>query len=711
MKALWVFDGKEPAMGKAWLTMNNLRKHIFRLWYTPFSLTPAIAEEIEENFMKRWDMMLTDLHYAGAMLNPYLRGHMELQQNGEVKRALNRVFRRLSNPLGVGFNEVMAEMTEYEERLGPYSPEEAPDIRVANLQPHQWWSRVGGEALPKIAKRVLALTYSASSCERNWSMYSFVHNKSQNRLGTKKAEDLVYIYTNTRLLQGRLGADPVRWYENNVFSEDEDESMDDDLDTDDGDDDDNLNGGEDIEGNEPINDDERRDDDGRENIVAEDGADVFDWNEIDAEIEQENRDRAERVAVHEGEESDRSYSPAPCHDRSSKDIEDAENFNLGENNNIVEHLNNEDDTVVRDDNGDNNMTGRVDEVVALVIENSAPHGRMEIGSSSNSVPTIDSNSVENVDSSRRSVHVEQVDTESPSMIMAMPNNVREERGKDTIGTRIIGAACAAVATVIGGGREVEENVVLEVNSNQNTVEQLDKMGSGTVVIRDGTGTLGDGPSLDHILRPSSVPEHERRGTAADVISLGWPPRSHRPVLQSGVVPLEVQSVSRSIETATTSIRKGPTVIGGRLKRPRMEIESFLHTETPGNPLTTPAVLQNRGPQVDSDGSDRNAKRHKRLHARNVDGQFQFEIRNESSEVEGMEQSQYGDEGAIMGDDEGAIMGCDESDPDNNGDCEEAPNDPDIRVRQLSVATSRRPRRSHRVRRNRNSTTNGDDSSG
>ena len=112
------------------------------------------------------------------------------------------------------------------------------------------------------------------------------------------------------------------------------------------------------------------------------------------------------MAVNEGEESDRSYSPAPCHDRSSEDIEDAENFNLGQNNNIVEHLNNEDDTVVGDDNGDNNMTGRFDEVVAPIIENSAPHGRMEIGSSSNSVPTIDSNSVENANSSRRSVHVE-----------------------------------------------------------------------------------------------------------------------------------------------------------------------------------------------------------------------------------------------------------------------------------------------------------------
>ena len=240
------------------------------------------------------------------------------------------------------------------------------------------------------------------------------------------------------------------------------------------------------------------------------------------------------------------------------------------------------------------------------------------------------------------------------------------------------------------------------------------MGSGTVVIGDGTrtagdgmGTLGDSKSLHHILHPSSVPECKRRGTTADVISLGRPPRPHRPVLQTGVVPLEVQSVSRSIETATTSIRRGSTIIGGRLKRPRMGIEPFLHTETPGNPLTLRAVLQNRGPQVDFDASDRNAECHKRLHSRNVDGQSQFEIRNKSSKVEGMGQSQYGDEGAIMEDDEEA---CDESDLDSNGDHEEAPNDPDIRVWQLSVATSKRPRRSHRVRRNQNSTTDGDDSS-
>jgi hypothetical protein len=69
------------------------------------------------------------------------------------------------------------------------------------MEPHQWWHRMGGNALPKIAKRILSLICSISSCERNSSMYSFVHSKSRNRLRIDKAEALVYIYTNSKLLR------------------------------------------------------------------------------------------------------------------------------------------------------------------------------------------------------------------------------------------------------------------------------------------------------------------------------------------------------------------------------------------------------------------------------------------------------------------------------------------------------------------------------
>ena len=53
---------------------------------------------------------------------------------------------------------------------------------------------------------------------------------------------------------------------------------------------------------------------------------------------------------------------------------------------------------------------------------------------------------------------------------------------------------------------------------------------------------------------------------------------------------------------------------------------------------------------------------------------------------------------------------DENDPDIDRDREEAPTNPDIRIRQLSVAITSRPRRSHHVRRIRNSTTDGNDNS-
>ena len=68
------------------------------------------------------------------------------------------------------------------------------------------------KALQVIARKILAQVCSISSCERNWSIYSFVHNKVRNRLQPSHVEDLVYIYMNNRLLRHRRGPNPVQWY-------------------------------------------------------------------------------------------------------------------------------------------------------------------------------------------------------------------------------------------------------------------------------------------------------------------------------------------------------------------------------------------------------------------------------------------------------------------------------------------------------------------
>ena len=187
----------------------------------------------------------------------------------------------------------------------------------------------------------------------------------------------------------------------------------------------------------------------------------------------------------------------------------------------------------------------------------------------------------------------------------------------------------------------------------------------------------------------------------DVSSLARPLRSQHLLLPTAVVPFEIEPVRRGMETDKTSIRTRVVVIEGRLKRPTPEIESFLHIRMPENPLTTPALLVNRGPQVDSDASDRNVKRHKRLHARNVDGQFRFKIQKKSSEIEGLGETHYGDKGAITGDYEQEL---DKGNLDNDNDREEAPYNPDIQIWQLSISTTSRIQRLHHVQRTTNATT-------
>jgi hypothetical protein len=85
-------------------------------------------------------------------------------------------------------------------------------------------------------------------------MHSFVHKKMRNRLRVEKAEALVYINTISRLLRQRLGANPVRYYDDNIFLEDSDDDGGALSETDDNDndynDDNNGNGGEGHDGSD-----------------------------------------------------------------------------------------------------------------------------------------------------------------------------------------------------------------------------------------------------------------------------------------------------------------------------------------------------------------------------------------------------------------------------------------------------------------------------
>jgi hypothetical protein len=125
------------------------------------------------------------------------------------------------------FLQALTEYQDFLENRGPF--EGSTDPRRHDAPLHEWCDAMGSgaKALQTIARCILRQVYSASACERNWSMYSFVHNKVPNRLKHSRADDLEYVYANTRLIRHKRGPRIAQWYGlNQVHSDDDSDGED-----------------------------------------------------------------------------------------------------------------------------------------------------------------------------------------------------------------------------------------------------------------------------------------------------------------------------------------------------------------------------------------------------------------------------------------------------------------------------------------------------
>jgi len=66
----------------------------------------------------------------------------------------------------------------------------------------KWWTCHGanGVYLQSFATRILSQVASSLLAERNWSTYGFIHSVKRNRLGSQKADDVVYVHSNLCLV-------------------------------------------------------------------------------------------------------------------------------------------------------------------------------------------------------------------------------------------------------------------------------------------------------------------------------------------------------------------------------------------------------------------------------------------------------------------------------------------------------------------------------
>ena len=103
--------------------------------------------------------------------------------------------------------ERMIANTEYAKFSGCLDQFGDHDSRIdrGSMEPLLWWFVHGSPApvLQSLALKLLGQPCSSSCCERNWSTYSFIHSMKRNKMTPQRAEDLVFVHNNLRLLSRR----------------------------------------------------------------------------------------------------------------------------------------------------------------------------------------------------------------------------------------------------------------------------------------------------------------------------------------------------------------------------------------------------------------------------------------------------------------------------------------------------------------------------
>jgi hypothetical protein len=181
-----------------------------KIYYKAFNVQQALEGLIEEDaprqfrvtamaaFRKRWDMMYNDLHGAGYCLDPEFLD-VSITELPEPMCGLDQTIERLSKT-----PEDAAKASEqfltFRDQKGAFASSIAKD--AAKVMPaHKWWERYGYfcPELQYVARRVLAQVVSATACERNWSVFGYLHTAVRNKLSAEKSADLTYCYSSLRL--------------------------------------------------------------------------------------------------------------------------------------------------------------------------------------------------------------------------------------------------------------------------------------------------------------------------------------------------------------------------------------------------------------------------------------------------------------------------------------------------------------------------------
>ncbi|XP_057964619.1 uncharacterized protein LOC131155470 [Malania oleifera] len=198
VRVLRLVDGeKKPAMGYIYEAMDRAKEAIAKAFVEREDKFKEAFEIIDT----RWGCQLHQpLHAAAHYLNPEIfYSNPNILQDEEIMTGLYKCIGRLLPTIEMQ-DKVSNELEKYNAASGVFGVSLAVRQRKTKA-PAQWWMAYGSTTpnLQKFAVKILSLTSSATSCERNWSIFQHLHSKRRNRLSQQRLNDLVFVKYNRTL--------------------------------------------------------------------------------------------------------------------------------------------------------------------------------------------------------------------------------------------------------------------------------------------------------------------------------------------------------------------------------------------------------------------------------------------------------------------------------------------------------------------------------